>query len=80
MSLSCMRTWVCSTTTTGSGQKTETKWNWGTEQENSFEEYKCLMQSSEVHYDSLKDLILSCDASPYGVGAVLSHRMPDGQE
>lgn len=40
------------------------------------------MQSSEllVHYDSHKDLILFCDVSPYGVGAVLSYRMPDGQE
>ncbi|XP_055017905.1 LOW QUALITY PROTEIN: uncharacterized protein K02A2.6-like [Boleophthalmus pectinirostris] len=60
----------------------ETPWNWQEEQERAFEESKRLMQSSEVlvHYDSHKDLILSCDALPYGVGAVLSHRMPDGQE
>ena len=33
-----------------------------------------------VHFHDRLPLILSCDASPYGVGAVLSHRMPDGSE
>ena len=33
-----------------------------------------------VHYDDSLLLTLSCDASPYGIEAVLSHTMPDGDE
>ena len=33
-----------------------------------------------VHYNPSKEVIVACDASPYGVGAVLSHREADGQE
>ncbi|KAL7853111.1 hypothetical protein SRHO_G00188960 [Serrasalmus rhombeus] len=62
--------------------KKEEKWSWGVKQQKAFEESKVLLQSCSVlvHYDSNKPLILACDASPYGVGAVLSHRMADGSE
>ena len=33
-----------------------------------------------MHFNPALDLILMCDASSYGVGAVLAHRMPDGSE
>ena len=62
-------------------QKNQT-WKWGKDQQQAFDEAKQLLTSSQVlaHYDSQKDLLLACDASPYGVGAVLSYRMDDGSE
>ena len=41
-----------------------------------------MLQSPQalVHFDSEKDIVLSCDASDYGVAAVISHRMEDGSE
>ena len=57
----------------------KTTWRWRAEQDKAFQESKQLLTSSPllVHFDSL---VLACDASAYGIGAVLAHRLPDGAE
>ena len=59
-----------------------TKWCWKTEQQMAFDKSKKLLQSANllVHFQPDLELILASDASDYGVGAVLSHRMADGAE
>ena len=51
------------------------KWTWGEAQKRAFQAAKDSLQSSTllVHYDPTKPLLLTCDASPYSIGAVLSH-------
>ncbi|XP_062374782.1 uncharacterized protein K02A2.6-like [Sardina pilchardus] len=60
----------------------DSPWKWQQAQEEAFRHVKRLLHSERllVHFDPDRDVILSCDASPYGVGAVLSHRMEDGTE
>ena len=60
----------------------EACWHWGKEQMHAFQKSKEFLKSSRllVHYDSQKKLTLACDASQYGLGAVLSHQMDDGSE
>lgn len=55
---------------------------WGQTQQRAFEGVKELLASNQVltHYDEKQPLILACDAFPYGIGAVLSHRLPCGTE
>ena len=58
------------------------KWVWSQPQQEAFTKAKSLLHSSSllVHYDDKKPILLSCDASNYGLGAVLSHRMDDNSE
>ena len=60
----------------------EAKWEWSQECEKAFQELKYKLSSSEVlvHYDEKFPFKLDCDASAYGIGAVLSHLYPDGSE
>ena len=59
-----------------------TTWHWGLKQKRAFQKVKKLLKSGRVltHFDDRLPLLLECDASPYGLGAVLSHEMPDGSE
>ena len=63
-------------------QRKAMPWHWGTKQESAFKKAKRLLQSPSllVHYDLQLPLLLACDASPNGIGAVLSHRLPNGDE
>ena len=60
----------------------QTKWIWDAEQDKAFHEAKTHLTSEYllIHYDLQKELVLFCDASPYVVGAVLSHTLQDGSE
>ena len=57
-------------------------WKWGEAEEDAFQRSKKELLSSQVlvHYGPRRELLLACDASPYGVGAVLSQRMEDVTE
>ena len=58
------------------------KFVWNEKCSRAFQKIKELVTSDQVlvHYDPQKPVTLATDASPYGVGAVLSHSMPDGSE
>ena len=56
------------------------EWRWESPQQKAFERTKELLMSAPVleHFDPAKQLVLTVDASPYGLGAVLSHPEPGG--
>ena len=55
--------------------KKNVPWRWTKTEDNAFMAAKNLLLNSRtlVHYDETLPLVLSCDASSYGAGAVLSH-------
>ena len=57
-------------------------WKWGNEQKEAFDKSKDLLRSSSllVHYNPSLPIVVTSDASPVGIGSVLSHIMPDGTE
>ena len=57
-------------------------WVWGAEQKKAFTSAKKMLSEAPllVHYDPKKEIIVHTDASPYGVGSVLSHVYPDSTE
>ena len=57
-------------------------WKWTSECGQAFLKTKELIASEEVlpHYDPQRLIKLECDASPYGLGAVLTQVMDDNTE
>ena len=57
----------------------DVKWYWDTKKQKSFDNIKNMLYSEPllVHYNPNKPIRITCDASPYGIGAVLSHVMED---
>ena len=57
--------------------KKDTTWKWSKVEEDAFVAAKQLILQSKtlVHYDHTLPVYLSCDASSYGAGALLSHKM-----
>ena len=58
------------------------QWTWTKECQQAYEACKQGLTSDAllVHYDGNRELRLACDASSYGIGAVISHVMDNGQE
>jgi transposase InsO family protein len=63
-------------------RKKDVPFTWSDAQEKVFIKLKqeIIDTTKLVHFDQTRPLVLATDASAYGIGAVLSHRYPDGSE
>ena len=62
--------------------KQDVQFKWGKKQQAAFDRAKAEIASEQVltHYDPAVPVLLQCDASVHGLGAVLSHRFADNTE
>ena len=60
----------------------DTPWKWSTECAVAFDRLKQMLADKTrlVHFDPEKPIVLATDTSSYGIGAVISHVLPDGSE
>ena len=67
---------------TSSPSAIEKEWKWTAKCQAAVNKVKSMITSdlALMNYDPAFSLILACDASVYGLGAVLSHKLPDGSE
>lgn len=62
--------------------RNEVDFSWSKEHDDAFKKAKNAFLSPRclIHFNPKLPLVLTTDASPYGVGAILSHILPDGSE
>ena len=62
--------------------RNDVPWAWTDNEARAFETAKRAIGSVEVfvHYDPKRPLTVNCDASQYGIGAVLAHKSDDGTD
>ncbi len=60
--------------------KKDKKWRWTPECQTAFDQIKKALTSDLflTHYDPKLEIIVASDASSYGVGSCILHKMPDG--
>ena len=61
--------------------KKDQKWIWTQECQEAFQEIKNVLTSDLflTHYDPKKEIVVASDASAYGIGACILHKMEDGK-